>query len=50
MNPLHFAGSEGQLRWRFGVWEPGTHVQDTRVEIRPRQPDAADGVGAAQEA
>jgi DMSO reductase family type II enzyme molybdopterin subunit len=50
MNPLHFAGSEGQLRWRFGVWEPGTHVQDTRVEIHPRQPDAADGVGAAQEA
>jgi DMSO reductase family type II enzyme molybdopterin subunit len=38
MNPLHFAGREGQLRWRFGVWEPGTQVQDTRVAIRPGSP------------
>jgi DMSO reductase family type II enzyme molybdopterin subunit len=50
MNPLHFAGREGQVRWRFGVWEPGTHVQDTRVAIRPRQPDAALAAGAAEEA
>ena len=35
MNPMHFAGGEGQLHWRFGIWEPGTHVQDTRVDIRP---------------
>jgi hypothetical protein len=34
MNPLHFAGGEGHLVWRFGVWGPGTHVQDTRVSIR----------------
>ncbi len=39
MNPLHFAGREGQLRWRFGVWEPGTHVQDTRVDIKPGRPE-----------
>ncbi len=38
MNPLHFAGREGQMRWRFGVWEPGTQVQDTRVAIRPGRP------------
>ncbi|MDP6979315.1 MAG: molybdopterin-dependent oxidoreductase [Myxococcota bacterium] len=38
MNPLHFAGGEGQLSWRFGVWEPGTQVQDTRVAIRPGRP------------
>lgn len=41
MNPLHFAGREGQLRWRFGIWEPGTQVQDTRVAIRPGSPKAA---------
>lgn len=35
MNPMHFAGGEGQLHWRFGIWAPGTHVQDTRVGIRP---------------
>ncbi len=34
MNPMHFAGGEGHLRWRFGVWEPGTHVQDTRVGVK----------------
>ncbi|MEB2286034.1 MAG: hypothetical protein B6D46_03935 [Polyangiaceae bacterium UTPRO1] len=34
MNPMHFAGGEGQFVWRFGVWAPGTHVQDTRVSIR----------------
>ncbi len=49
MNPLHFAGGEGQLRWRFGVWEPGTQVQDTRVAIRPRRSDAVDAIRAAQE-
>jgi len=42
MNPLHFAGNEGQVRWRFGVWEPGTHVQDTRVAIRPGRPEASE--------
>ena len=35
MNPLHFAGNEGQVSWLFGHWEPGTHVQDTRVSLRP---------------
>lgn len=50
MKPLHFAGREGQLRWRFGVWEPGTQVQDTRVAIRPRPPDAVDAISAAEEA
>jgi DMSO reductase family type II enzyme molybdopterin subunit len=35
MKPLHFAGGEGQIGWFFGHFEPGTHVQDTRVEIRP---------------
>ena len=49
MNPLHFAGGEGQLRWRFGVWAPGTQVQDTRVAIRPRRSDAVDAIRAAQE-
>jgi anaerobic selenocysteine-containing dehydrogenase len=34
MNPLHFAGGEGHLGWRFLTYEPGTHVQDTRVGIR----------------
>jgi len=34
MNPLHFAGGEGHLGWRFLAFEPGTHVQDTRVGIR----------------
>ncbi|MCZ7619301.1 MAG: molybdopterin-dependent oxidoreductase [Myxococcota bacterium] len=47
MNPLHFAGKEGQLRWRFGVWAPGTQVQDTRVSIRPRNPDADDAIRAS---
>jgi len=35
MNPMHFAGGDGHLGFRFGVWAPGTHVQDTRVGIRP---------------
>ena len=35
MNPLHFAGGEGQVGWIFGIYEPGTHVQDTRVTIKP---------------
>jgi anaerobic selenocysteine-containing dehydrogenase len=36
MNPLHFAGGEGgQLGFFFGHFEPGTHVQDTRVAIAP---------------
>jgi anaerobic selenocysteine-containing dehydrogenase len=48
MNPLHFAGAEGQLRWRFGVWAPGTQVQDTRVEIRPGRPGATDALDAAE--
>ena len=33
MKPLHFAGGQGQLGWTFGQFEPGTHVQDTRVGI-----------------
>lgn len=35
MNPLHFAGGEGHLGWRFAIFEPGTHVQDTRVDVKP---------------
>ncbi len=35
MKPLHFAGGDGQVGWFFGHFEPGTHVQDTRVAIRP---------------
>lgn len=35
MKPLHFAGGEGQVGWMFGHFEPGTHVQDTRVNIAP---------------
>lgn len=35
MNPLHFAGGEGHLGWRGAMFEPGTHVQDTRVDITP---------------
>lgn len=35
INPLHFAGGEGHLGWRFAVFQPGTHVQDTRVDVRP---------------
>ena len=42
MNPLHFAGGEGHLGWRFLAFEPGTHVQDTRVGLRPA-PDGATG-------
>lgn len=34
MKPMHFAGGYGQINWQFAVWEPGTAVQDTRVEIR----------------
>lgn len=34
MKPLHFAGGEGHLGWRFAMFEPGTQVQDTRVDIR----------------
>jgi anaerobic selenocysteine-containing dehydrogenase len=34
MKPLHFAGGEGHLGWFFGHFEPGTHVQDTRVAVR----------------
>jgi DMSO reductase family type II enzyme molybdopterin subunit len=33
MKPLHWAGGEGHLGWFFGHFEPGTHVQDTRVAI-----------------
>jgi anaerobic selenocysteine-containing dehydrogenase len=43
MNPLHFAGGEGHLGWRFLAFEPGTHVQDTRVGLRPA-PDGPIGV------
>jgi nitrate reductase alpha subunit len=47
MNPLHFAGGEGHVRWMFGHWEPGTHVQDTRVSVRAvpegEEPAAAEG-------
>lgn len=34
MKPLHFAGGEGQTGWFFGHFEPGTHVQDTRVQVK----------------
>lgn len=35
MKPLHWAGGEGHLKWNFAIWEPGTAVQDTRVDIHP---------------
>lgn len=35
MKPMHFAGGDGHLGWRFAMFEPGTHVQDTRIGIRP---------------
>ncbi|CBL45592.1 Dimethylsulfide dehydrogenase alpha subunit [gamma proteobacterium HdN1] len=35
MKPMHFVGNYSQLSWLFGVWEPGTAVQDTRIDIRP---------------
>lgn len=35
MNPMHFAGGEGHVQWAFAMFEPGTHVQDTRIGIRP---------------
>lgn len=35
MKPLHFAGDYSQINWQFAVWEPGTAVQDTRIDIRP---------------
>jgi hypothetical protein len=41
MKPLHFAGGSGQLGWFFGHFEPGTHVQDTRVAIRAWDGSAA---------
>lgn len=34
MKPMHFAGGEGHIGWRFAIWEPGTQVQDTRIGIR----------------
>ncbi len=34
MKPMHFAGGEGHVQWRFAIWEPGSAVQDTRVGIR----------------
>ncbi len=50
MKPLHFAGGEeGQIRWRFAQWEPGTHVQDTRVAIRRRDEGAQDAISEAGE-
>ena len=33
MKPLHFAGGQRQLGWMFAIYEPGQHVQDTRVQI-----------------
>jgi len=48
MNPLHFAGGEGHLGWRFAVFEPGTHVQDTRVGIRSWGPGAASRAAPAE--
>jgi len=35
MNPMHFAGGRGHVQWAFALFEPGTHVQDTRIGIRP---------------
>ncbi|HCT40329.1 MAG TPA: hypothetical protein DF427_03960 [Moraxellaceae bacterium] len=35
MNPLHFAGGGGHVNWAFAMFQPGTQVQDTRIDIRP---------------
>lgn len=40
MKPLHFAGDYSQINWQFAVWEPGTAVQDTRIDIRQWQESA----------
>ena len=45
IKPLHFAGGEGHLGWYFGHFEPGTHVQDTRVAIAA----APNGPGAVHD-
>lgn len=44
MKPLHWAGGDGQLGFFFGHFEPGTHVQDTRVSIAA---SPGPGAGAA---
>lgn len=44
MKPLHWAGGDGHLGWFFGHFEPGTHVQDTRVAIAA---SPGPGAGAA---
>lgn len=33
IKPLHAAGGEGHTKWHFAMYQPGTHVQDTRVKI-----------------
>jgi DMSO reductase family type II enzyme molybdopterin subunit len=41
MNPLHWAGGEGHIRFGINHLEPGSFVQDTRVGLRPwREGDA----------
>ncbi len=49
INPLHMAGGEGHLGWRFAMFEPGQHVQDTRVDVQPwrgeDQPQSKDKTG-----
>jgi hypothetical protein len=40
MNPLHFAGGQRQIGWYFGHYEPGQHVQDTRIAIKAWHEDA----------
>jgi hypothetical protein len=43
MNPLHFAGGQRQIGWYFGHYEPGQHVQDTRIAIEAWHEDKASG-------
>src|SRR5690606_8790987 len=47
MKPLHWAGGDGQLGFFFGHFEPGTHVQDTRVAIAASPGPGADPGPAA---
>jgi DMSO reductase family type II enzyme molybdopterin subunit len=39
MNPMHWAGGQDQLGWYFGHYSPGTHVQDTRINVEPWNPE-----------
>jgi hypothetical protein len=50
-NPLHFTGGERQLNMSISFLQPGSFVQDTRVDIRASAgPPRADQDAPASEA